>query len=173
MTSLELADTAVKIGLGAVIAGAFALLSSRRQHIQELDRERVKRRERVLEKTAEEFELAYQALSAKYERIAGLANVVIDAKYRVNAQDCLSGIDDFGRLHVIESRLLLLGLRPEAEMVMHFRQIAGEFEKMALPKVQSHPDPQALSLKLEALFQQRVAIYGRLAQFYDDPRKTR
>ena len=33
MITLELADTAVKIGLGAVIAGAFALLSSRRQHI--------------------------------------------------------------------------------------------------------------------------------------------
>jgi hypothetical protein len=173
MTSLELADTAVKIGLGAVIAGAFALLSSRRQHLQELERERMKRRERVLEKTAEEFELAYQALSAKYERVAGLANVVTDVKYRVNAQECLSGVDDFPRLHVIESRLLLLGLRPEAEMVMCFRQIAGEFEKMALPKDQSHPDHQALSLKLEALFQQRVAIYGRLAEFYDDPRKTR
>jgi hypothetical protein len=69
MSYIELADTAVKIGLGAFIAGAFALLSSRRQHIHELDRERMKRRERVLGKTAEEFELAYQALSAKYERV--------------------------------------------------------------------------------------------------------
>jgi hypothetical protein len=171
MTALELADTAVKIGLGALIAGGFALLSSGRQHKQELERERMKRRERVLEKIAEEFELAYQALSAKYERIGGLANVVRDARYRPNAQDCLHGVDDFPRLHVIESRLLLLGMRAEADMMMRFRQIAGEFEKMALPEDQSHPDPQALNAKLEMLFQQRVAIYRRLAEFYDDPRK--
>ena len=42
---------------------------------------------------------------------------------------------------------------------------------MALPEDQSQPDPQALSAQLEALFQQRVAIYSRLAEFYDDPRR--
>jgi hypothetical protein len=40
MTYLDLADTAVKIGLGAAVAGGFALLSSRRQHVHELERER-------------------------------------------------------------------------------------------------------------------------------------
>jgi len=172
MTLLEVADTAVKIGLGALVAGAFALLASRRHHIHELDRERMKRRERVLEKIAEEFELAYQALSAKYEKVRSLANLVRDPRYHPNAQDCLRGVDDFPRLHVIESRLLLLGLRSEAEMIMGFRHLAGEFEKMALPKDQSHPDPQTLNAQLEILFQQRVAIYRRLAEFYDDPRKT-
>ena len=103
--------------------------------------------------------------------VVGLASVVADAKYRVNAQECLRGVDDFPRLHIIESRLFLLGLRAEAQMVMRFRQLAGEFERMALPGDQSHPDHQALTLKLEELFQQRVAIYSRLAEFYDDPRK--
>ena len=112
MTYLDLADTAVKIGLGAAVAGGFALLSSRRQHVHELERERMKRRERVLEKTTEEFEVAYQTLSAKYERVVGLARVVRDSRYYPNAQDCLKGIEDFPRLHVVESRLLLLGLRP-------------------------------------------------------------
>src|SRR5215203_1779965 len=103
MTPLELADTAVKIGLGALVAGVFALLGASRQHRRELERERLKPRERVLEKVAEEFELVYQALSAKYERVRSLANVVCDARYRPNAQDCLNGVDDFPRLHVIES----------------------------------------------------------------------
>jgi hypothetical protein len=171
MSYVELADTAVKIGLGALIAGVFALLSSRHHHVNELERERMKRRERVLEKTAEEFELAYQALSAKYERINALAGVVTGEKFRINAHECIQSPSDFPRLHIVESRLLLLGLKKEAEMIMGFRQIAGEFEKMALPKDQSHPDRQALNLKLEALFQQRVTIYGRLSEFYDDPRK--
>jgi hypothetical protein len=172
MTLLELADTAIKIGLGALIAGTFALLSSRRQHGHELERERMKRRERVLEKVAEELELAYQGLSAKYERVRALANVVRDARYRPNAQDILCGIEDFARVHIIEARLHLLGLRAEAEMMMQFRHIAGQFEKLALPEDQAHPDPQILSAHLETLFQQRVAIYRRLAEFYDDPRKT-
>jgi hypothetical protein len=62
-------------------------------------------------------------------------------------------------------------LKNEAEMVKRFRGIAGEFENLALPKDQSHPDPEALNLKLEELFQVRTAIYSRLAEFYDDPRK--
>src|SRR5262249_22073542 len=140
MTGLELVDTAIKIGLGALIGGGFALLSAGRQHKYELERERMKRRERVLEKIAEEFELAYQALSVKYERTLGLAKVVGGTpKYRPNAQECLSGVSDFPRLHVIESRLLLLGMRAEADMIMRLRQIAGEFEKIALPDDQSHP----------------------------------
>jgi hypothetical protein len=171
MTYLDLADTALKIGLGAAIAGTFALLSSHRQHLHELERERMKRRERVLEKIAEDFELVYQALSAKYERVVGLARIVRDTRYRPNAQDCMKGLEDFPRLHVVESRLLLLGLRPEAEMIMRFRHLAGEFEKMALPQDQSHPNPDMLSAQLEVLFQQRVAVYSRLAEFYDDPRK--
>jgi hypothetical protein len=171
MSYIEVFDTAVKIGLGALIAGVFALLSSRRQHIHDLERERVKRRERVIEKTAEEFELAYQALSAKYETVLGLARVVTGEKFRINAQNSIHGLDDFPRVHVIESRFLLLGLKREAEMVARFRQIAGEFEKAALPKDRSHPDPQALNQKLEALFHQRAGIYNRLAEFYDDPRK--
>jgi hypothetical protein len=52
-------------------------------------------------------------------------------------------------------------------MVIRGRQIAGEFEKLALPKDHSHPDP-----KLEELFHQRTALYGRLAEFYDDPLKN-
>jgi hypothetical protein len=171
MTYLDLADTALKIGLGAAVAGTFALLSSRRQHVHELERERMKRRERVLEKIAEEFELTYQALSAKYERVVGLARIVRDPRYHPNAQDSMKGVEDFPRLHIVESRLLLLGLRPEAELIMRFRHLAGEFEKMALPTDQSHPDPQVLSNQLEALFQQRVAIYRRLCEFYDDPRR--
>ena len=172
MTALEVVDSAVKIGLGALVAGGFALLASQRQHTHELDRERMKRRERVLEKAAEEFELTYQALSAKYERARSLARVVQDARYYPNAQQCLQGVDDFPRLHVIESRLLLLGLRREAEMIFGFRQLAGQFEKTALPEDRSHPDPDALNAQLETLFQQRVAIYSRLAEFYDDPRKN-
>jgi hypothetical protein len=37
-------------------------------------------------------------------------------------------------------------------MMMQFRQIAGQFEKLALPEDQAHPDPQMLSAHLETLF---------------------
>jgi hypothetical protein len=171
MSGIDLADTAVKIGLGAFIAGFFALLASRRQHIHELDRERMKRRERVLERTAEEFELAYQTLALKYDRVLALARIVTGEKFRINAQDSISGVNDFPQLHIVESRLLLLGLKKEGEMVMRFRQIAGEFEKLALPQDKSHPNPETLNLKLEELFRERGAIYSRLAEFFDDPRK--
>jgi len=173
MTYVELADTAVKIGLGALIAGIFSLLASRRAHFQELDRERMKRRERVIEKTAEDFELAYQTLSVKYERVLGLAAVVVGDKYRINAHDCIHSSDDFPRLHIVESRLLLLGLKKEAVLIKRFRSIAGDFERMALPKDGTQPTRDALNVKLEELFQQRVAIYDRISEYYDDPRKKK
>jgi hypothetical protein len=71
-------DTAIKIGLGALIAGAFAVFSSRRQYGNELEREHMKRREPVLDKVAEELELAYQGLSAKYERALARSFVTRD-----------------------------------------------------------------------------------------------
>ena len=142
MTCIDLADTAIKIGLGAVVGGVFALLALRSQHNHELDRERMKRRERVIEKTAEEFEGAYQTLSLKYETVRALARTVTGETFRISAQESLHGLHDFPRLHVVESHLLLLGLKNEAEMVKRFRGIAGEFENLALPKDQSHPDPR-------------------------------
>ncbi len=171
MTYIELVDTALKIGLGALIAGFFALLSSRRQHNQELDRARMMRRERVLEMVLEEFEMAYQSLSRKYEEVLAMAQILSVEKYRIHAKKSIYGTSDFPRLHIVESRLLLLGLKEEARYLMGFRQIAGEFEKMALPKDRSHPDPDALNLKLEKLFSQRASIYERLSGFYDDPGK--
>lgn len=171
MDYLELADAAIKIGFGAIIAGAFTLIGSHRKHKHELELGRINRRERVLEKIAEEFEQTYQLLSGKFEFVLGLCRVTSGDKYRINAHDAIHSFSDHSRIHVVESRLLLLGLEKEAKLVMNFRKISGDFEKLALPLDKSQPDPEILNLKLEDFFECRTSVYDKLSEYYDDPGK--
>lgn len=171
MEYFELADTALKIGLGALIAGAFTLIASRTKHRQELELGRRNRREKLLEKVAEEFEKTYQLLSSKYENLLGLCRAVSGEKYRINAHEIIHSSSDISRIHVIESKLLLLGLKQEALLIMAFRKISGDFEKLALPRDKTHPDPYALNSKLEDFFECRGNVYEKLSEYYDDPGK--
>jgi len=104
--------------------------------------------------------IAYVMLSRKYEGVAGLSGVVTGEKYRLNAHDSIHSSDDFSRLHVVESRLLLLGLKDEAKMIMDFRQIAGEFEKLALPNPLISYSDQFFALFRQEVRKRRVSGRG-------------
>src|SRR5277367_4686441 len=56
MTWIEVTDNAIKIGLGALIAGAITLLLSKSSSAHELRKEKIRRRSDMLERIAEDFE---------------------------------------------------------------------------------------------------------------------
>lgn len=56
ITALEILDTAVKIGLGALIAGFAAYFLAKLNHRQDLEKDSLKRRRELLEKVASDIE---------------------------------------------------------------------------------------------------------------------
>src|SRR5438445_9745270 len=54
VTSLDILDTAVKIGLGAAITGVSAWALASKQHRIDLAKERIRRRQQLLETVAED-----------------------------------------------------------------------------------------------------------------------
>ena len=56
VTQLEIIDTAIKIGLGALISGIAAFLIARLNHNKEIEKIRANRRRELLEEIAEKVE---------------------------------------------------------------------------------------------------------------------
>ncbi|WP_312704138.1 hypothetical protein [Stenotrophomonas lactitubi] len=137
MTLLEVLDSAVKIGLGALIAGVSALLLSRSQHRRELDRARIDREFQLLKDVAEQTErftqasLRHWALSTDAHRARRLKKPMTERKVLNLAESNDTLFNIFHELTSSEAKLLLLGnrdaqqaLRVYGEMVIAFRRSA-------------------------------------------------
>jgi hypothetical protein len=61
VTSIEIVDTAIKIGLGALISGFGAYLVAKLNHNKDAEKARIQRRRELLEAVAEQVELFTQA----------------------------------------------------------------------------------------------------------------
>ncbi len=137
MTLLEVVDSAIKIGLGALIAGMSALLLSKSQHRRDLDRARIDREFEILKDVAEQTErftqaaLKHWALATDAHRLRRQGKPLSDRKLAnlADSGDTLFSI--FHELTSSESKLLLLGkkdaqraLRTYGEMVTAFRRSA-------------------------------------------------
>jgi hypothetical protein len=66
LTPLEIIDTAVKIGLGALITSAAAYFLARGQHYRDLDKLRITRRRELIEDIAVKVEHALACLNRKH-----------------------------------------------------------------------------------------------------------
>ena len=56
MSPIEVLDTSVKIGLGALISGAAAYFLAKLNHNREIEKERLRRRRELFEEVAEQIE---------------------------------------------------------------------------------------------------------------------
>src|SRR4051812_36581918 len=107
MTSLEVVDSAVKIGLGAVLTGIFAWLSGRSSHHNELAKERLRRRQDAIERIAEQFETASHAYLAASSQAMLLVIGVGDVQKCIDAMDT---DETAAALKTIDGRLRVFGL---------------------------------------------------------------
>src|SRR5437867_4635115 len=65
ITTLDIVDTAVKIGLGAAITAASGLALASRQHRSEIAKERLRRRQELMESVAQDVAI-FTHITLKY-----------------------------------------------------------------------------------------------------------
>jgi len=133
MTWIEVVDSAVKIGLGALIAGVIAFLLSSTQHRNELKKAKIEREFEMLKEVAEKVEnfnniaLRYWSLSSDWRRRLLLDSTILPSSNLLDSQNDL--YDSFSELTKAESLLLLFGydeasvsLRSYGETIISFRK---------------------------------------------------
>jgi hypothetical protein len=136
VTWLEIVDSAVKIGLGALIAGGSGWLLARGQYSHELRKTKVSREFELLKDIAEKVErfthsaLKYWAISADWHRARRANPDAPKSETLLSTQKELFG--RFNELTSAEAFLLLLGqkaaqaqLRAYGEHVMTYRRAAS------------------------------------------------
>lgn len=117
MTALEVLDSAVKIGLGALIAGISTFLLSRHQHTRELEKARINRELELLKQTAEQIELfthvalKYWALITEWGRYKRTKRTMPDTRVDLLESCIIELFSSFKELTNAEAKLLLLGYK--------------------------------------------------------------
>ena len=132
MTWIEVVDSAVKIGLGALIAGVIAFLLSSTQHRNELKKAKIEREFEMLKEVAEKVEnfnniaLRYWSLSSDWRRRLLLDSTILPSSNLLDSQNDL--YDSFSELTKAESLLLFgydeasVSLRSYGETIISFRK---------------------------------------------------
>lgn len=172
MTWLEIVDSAVKIGLGALIAGASAWVLARGQYSHDLRKSKVSREFELLKDIAEKVErfthsaLKYWAISADWHRARRINSDTHKSENLLSTQKEL--FSRFNELTSAEAFLLLLGqkaaqaqLRAYGEHVMVYRRSVS---RSSAPLTDEEiEDYRTYILKARESFFERLSdMYGKL-----------
>lgn len=171
MTPLDVIDTAVKVGLGALISGVTAYWTTRRKTKDDLARDRLLRHQSLLEGTAEQIEafshlvLRYWALMIELVRYRAQGLAWPAARQQDLEKTKSDLFNAFSGLTSAESKLLLLGhgraqqlLREYGESVRDFRRRAFDGNQ-ALTERELDDDRAKLLRIREALFNELSSVY--------------
>lgn len=137
MTYLEVIDTAVKVGLGALISGGSAYWMAKSKTRDDYRRERLNRHHGLLEKSAEQLEsfshvvLRYWALIIEWVRYKD-KNIAMPPE-RVEELDKtkVELFSAFSDLTSAESKLLLLGHAEAQKLLRNFGDLAKHIRRNA------------------------------------------
>jgi len=170
-TSIEVIDTAVKIGLGSLITLAGTYVITRLNHDHENSREKRKRYFDALESVGADVEevthvaLRYWALVVEWAR-NNKQSLGLTEKRQKELDNTKSELfDQFKNLTVAESKLLLLGLTEQADLLRHY----GEFLKRMRRQHYDGKDglsEQSMEHVREELLTKRAALFGSLSEAY-------
>jgi hypothetical protein len=171
MTYLDVLDTAVKIGLGALIATVGALVSAKISHGRELAKEWRNRKCRVLEDVAELTENFSNAILRYWALISELGS--LRAKDKPMAPERVEKLqtaqEDVWRawkdISISEARLLLLGLEDAQKLCREYGELVTRFMKVAWPEGPSLTRDESLRWRAE-LLAARASFYKMLSAAY-------
>lgn len=170
MTWIDVASDAVKIGLGALIAGLFALLGSSRAHRQKLDEEYSRRRRDTLEKLSSDFDrIALIGMDRLTNWVAVHTTgqtkggrklaAAIEAELMTDAPvlKCLY------ELHSIEAKMALLGFPHIAEAIEVYR---GRFTELDMPDAPKGEEVRRYAELEKELHAQRTIVITLMAEAF-------
>lgn len=173
MTYLEVIDTAVKVGLGALISGITAVWMAKAKTRDDMRRERLQRHQGLLEKCAEQIEdfshvfLRYWALIVECVRLREKGSDPSEEKSEELPKAKAELFDAFSELTSAESKLLLLGhsdaqrfLRELGDLAKGIRRHAWEGNKK-LTEIEMEEFRTQFLVAREKLFNALSAIYRK------------
>jgi hypothetical protein len=170
-TPIEVVDSAVKIGLGALLSGVGAFTVARMNHSREIEKERLRRRRELYETVAEQVE-TFTHVVLKYWSI-----MIEIARYRGGNREMpaerVARIDPvrdelyhaFKEMTSAEAKLLLLGQKSAQRLLRDYgdevvRRRAHAFAaNLQMTEEQLAEDRLVLLVKREAFFDSLSALY--------------
>jgi hypothetical protein len=169
MSWIEVADTAIKIGLGALIAGVFGWLGGRAARKHELYRDVLSRRQETLEKIVEEFEISHLNLIRlgielkNHKEFSNQPQLLEECRKRI--ADLFPKVrESINSLLRVEGRLLLAGLPKGTETLSKYRRELLIF--LATTRDGSNEQDEVLLGKLLSLHDLRLEFYGWITNDY-------
>src|SRR6266404_9693124 len=137
VTPIEIIDTAIKIGLGALISGTAAFLIARLNYTKEIEKTRANRRRELLEEIAEKAEkfnsatIRYWAILLErvaYEEQSQLLPPLRQDEWKA-ADELLN--NSFEEITNSEAKLLLLGEEQSQKHIKKYVQDVSDFSTKA------------------------------------------
>jgi hypothetical protein len=160
----EVLDTAVKVGLGAVLASIGAYQMAKRSHVHEIEREAMRRRRDLLEAVAEQVEafsqstITYWNLTSEWVRRAA-RNIEMPPDRKQSWEDARTRLNTLAASFTsAEAKLLLLG---EADAQLALRAWAEDV--IDRYRQATMPNPR---LTVDQLEEDRRVFSDRRADFF-------
>ncbi|MES2635058.1 MAG: hypothetical protein V4669_18975 [Pseudomonadota bacterium] len=150
LSALEVLDTAVKVGLGALISGLTTYWVTARKSRDDLARERSLRGQQMLVGVSEQVEalshqvFRYWAIMAELVRSARQGLPIPEHRQQDLDKTKAAMFDAYGPLTSAEAKLLLLGHREAAQSLREFGEVIREFRRRVY-----EPNPRITEDQLE------------------------
>jgi len=170
VTWLEIVDSAVKIGLGALIAGASGWLLAKTQYSHELHKGKVQREFDLLKDIAEKVErfthsaLKYWAISAEWHRARRTNPDATKSENLLATQKELFG--RFNELTSAEAFLLLLGQKAAQSQLRNYGEHVMSYRRAVSRASEPMSDEQIEDYRLYIL-KARESFFDRLSDMYN------
>ncbi|WP_201288124.1 hypothetical protein [Psychromonas sp. L1A2] len=170
-TLIEVADTAVKIGLGGLITLVGTFFIAKLNHKHEYKKDRQKRFHDALELVSEQIEemthvsLRYWAFVTEWVRNNQKDLGLTDKRQQELDKTKIELFDQFKNLTVAESKLLLLGLKVPSQLLRDYGVFLKEMRrdyydgKKSITEKQMEEVRTTLLAKRESLFQSLSSSY--------------
>ena len=171
MTWLEVIDSAVKIGLGAIIASVSAFLLSRSQHHRDLNKGKVDREFQILKDVAEQTErftqaaLRYWSLASDSHRLKRSSKSLSEKKEKDLADSKAALFDIYHELTSSEAKLLLLGKREAQIALRTYGDMVSAFRRSAVNESQLMSDTEIETWR-ENILKTRERLLNELHSCY-------
>ena len=169
MTTLEVIDTGIKIGLGAIISGVATYITIKAGHSHELRKEHLRRRQDTIERLIETFE-SFDTFFADIH--ANHLSIFRRSATAEQDRQILLKLFDSVELHfkafrTMEGKLLLLGLTDCEATAKQYRGCAVTIYDMA-SGVDSDVTEKKLEVSIGALLAGRNKFYALMFRHYKD-----
>lgn len=171
-TVLDIVDTAVKIGLGALITSVGSHLLSKQNHNRETKKEKIKKERELLEKVAEEFEafsysvFSFWALHSYWNSSKIRGAKLSDEKQQLLEEAKRDYFVKSQQLTSAEAKLLLLGQSEAQIKLREFADLLQVYRKQVYERSTAYEPDELKDWRLKILAA-RKNFYDAMANAFN------